>query len=174
MSNINWQEIWAELGIHSELVDACKLPLYEETLNLVSAGVDIFDREQFVTAATLNCWQKMKAAAQQNGIDLAMISAFRSVDYQCQLIRDKLEKGQDIRDILKVNAIPGFSEHHTGRAIDLTTRDCKPLSEDFAKTLAFEWLTANAGNFHFAMSYPKDNIFDIDYEPWHWACQKLE
>ena len=101
MSNINWQEIWAELGIHSELVDACKLPLYEETLNLVSAGVDIFDREQFVTAATLNCLQKMKAAAQQNGIDLAMISAFRSVDYPCQLILDTVENVQDIRTILQ-------------------------------------------------------------------------
>ena len=174
MSSIKWDEIWAELGINSDLIDACKLPLREEAFNLVAAGVDVFDREQLVTAATLNCWQEMKVVAKKDGIDLAMVSAFRSVDYQCQLIRDKLGKGQDIQDILKVNAIPGFSEHHTGRAIDLTTRDCKPLSEDFAKTLAFEWLTANAGNFHFAMSYPKDNIFDIDYEPWHWACQKLE
>ncbi len=174
MSTRNWDEIWVELGINSDLVDACKLPLHEEAIKLVSVGVDIFDREQFVTATTLNCWQKMKSAAQKDDIELAIVSAFRSVDYQCQLIRDKLEKGQDIQDVVKVNAIPGFSEHHTGRAIDITTHDCTPLSQDFDKTPAFEWLNSHAGEFHFAMSYPKDNIFNIDYEPWHWACQKLD
>ncbi|MCZ6503461.1 MAG: M15 family metallopeptidase [Gammaproteobacteria bacterium] len=174
MSTRNWDEIWVELGINSDLVDACKLPLHEEAIKLVSVGVDIFDREQFVTATTLNCWQKMKSAAQKDDIELTIVSAFRSVDYQCQLIRDKLEKGQDIQDVVKVNAIPGFSEHHTGRAIDITTRDCTPLSQDFDKTPAFEWLNSHAGEFHFAMSYPKDNIFNIDYEPWHWACQKLD
>ena len=96
MSTTNWDEIWIELGINSDLVDACELPLHEEAIQLVSAGLDVFEREQLVTATTLNCWQKMKVAAQKDDIELALVSAFRSVDYQCQLIRDKLEKGQDI------------------------------------------------------------------------------
>ncbi|HIB92569.1 TPA: D-alanyl-D-alanine carboxypeptidase family protein [Candidatus Poribacteria bacterium] len=139
-------------------------------MTLVSAGLDIFDREQFVTPTTLSCWSKMLSAARREHIELALVSAFRSVDYQCRLIREKLEKGLDIVDIVRVNAIPGFSEHHTGRAIDITTSGCKPLSIDFDQTLAFEWLISNAGEFNFSMSYAKNNSLGIDYEPWHWAC----
>jgi zinc D-Ala-D-Ala carboxypeptidase len=163
-------EIWQELGIIEALIHACKLPLQEEAANLVSAGMDVFTREQFVTATTLACWHRMKSAAEKDEIELLIVSAYRSIDYQCQLITSKLEKGQDIRDIVRVNAIPGFSEHHTGRAIDITTSDCKPLSTDFDKTRAFEWLTGNAAEFSFNLSYPENNSLGIDYEPWHWAC----
>ena len=174
MSTPTWDEIWLELGISSDLLSNCRLPLQEEATGLVTAGLDVFEREQFVTPQTLACWQKMRSAAEKDGVTLLIVSAYRSVDYQCQLIRDKLSKGQSIKDIVQVSAIPGFSEHHTGRAIDITTDDCKPLEEEFDKTMAFEWLESNASNFDFVMSYPKDNPFKIIYEPWHWACQRIE
>lgn len=170
MNSTKFGEIWAELGIKSDVLEACKLSLCEEAITLVSAGPDVFDREQFVTPSTLSCWNKMQSAARKDNIELALVSAFRSVEYQCQLIRDKLEKGQDINDIVKVNAIPGFSEHHTGRAIDVTTTNCEPLSVDFDQTEAYSWLTTHAHEFNFRMSYPKHNSLGIDYEPWHWAC----
>lgn len=167
-----FEKIWLELGIGREIVTRCKLPLQEEATNLASAGPDVFDREQFMTLPALQCWQQMKAAAEEDGIDLLIVSAYRSVDYQCGLIRNKLAEGQLIEEIVRVSAIPGFSEHHTGNAVDITTANCEPLDESFDQTSAFQWLKSNAVKFDFMMSYPKDNPFDIVYEPWHWACQR--
>ncbi len=73
-----------------------------------------------------------------------------------------------MREILSVSAAPGYSEHHTGRAVDLTTPGTRPLEEDFEATPAFEWLTGTAEDFGFRMSYPRNNRHGIAYEPWHW------
>jgi D-alanyl-D-alanine carboxypeptidase len=170
----DWQAIWSTLGIDKDLVSACKLSLCEDANQLVSAGMDIFNREQFVTPSTLQCWLKMQSAAAEEDITLSIVSAFRSVEYQCELIRNKLTQGQLIQDIVQVNAIPGFSEHHTGKAIDISTDSCDPLTEEFDKTPAFQWLTENAHLFEFVMSYPKNNSHNIIYEPWHWMCRPAD
>ena len=111
----------------------------------------------------------MQQAAAEDGIDLMPVSAFRSVDYQRNLIRAKLDKGQRIEDILTVNAPPGYSEHHTGRALDIATSGQEPLIEAFEFTDAFGWLSRHASRFDFSLSYPRDNPFGIVFEPWHWA-----
>ena len=156
----------AEFGIDRQ--GLC-YPMQPEAEALESLGLDTLGREQFATPATVRAWQDMRLAAGSDGIVLEIVSAFRSVDYQCTLIRNKLERGQAIDDIMKVNAAPGFSEHHTGRALDLTTPGCEILTEAFELTPAFDWLSQHASRFRFVMSYPRDNAFGIDYEPWHWA-----
>ena len=163
-----------ELGITEEDIRACKLPAYGQSGNLVQAEDDMFGRTQYMTPATFASWQNLKQAAQDEGITLILVSAFRSIDYQCELIAAKLERGQKLSDILSVNAIPGFSEHHTGRALDINTPDCEPLSEAFEETPAFMWLEANASRYEFGLSFPRDNDIGISYEPWHWAFQSLD
>lgn len=160
-----------QLNIPDDFQQTCKIPLQVEAGDLVSSEQDIFGRQQRMTAPTLAYWQKMKAAALQDNINLQIVSAFRSVEYQCELLRNKLSKGQNIDDILRVNAAPGYSEHHTGCAIDITTDGCDPLQEEFEDTAAFEWLQSNGKTFDFSLSYPRDNPWGIVYEPWHWACQ---
>jgi D-alanyl-D-alanine carboxypeptidase len=88
---------------------------------------------------------------------------------QAEIIQRKINAGQAMHEILKVSAAPGYSEHHTGRAVDITTADCEPLSESFEATEAFQWLQENAHQYSFKLSYPKDNSLGIAYEPWHWA-----
>jgi D-alanyl-D-alanine carboxypeptidase len=100
-----------------------------------------------------------------------LVSGFRSVDYQAGLIRTKLDRGQAIEAILQVNAAPGFSEHHTGQAVDIATPGSRPLTEEFEDTPAFEWLTREADRFGFSMSYPRNNPFGLIYEPWHWSIK---
>jgi len=163
-------ELLTELGGDSGFRLNCQLPLQTEAVELVSAGLDVFDREQWMTPSTLACWQAMRIAALQDKVELQLVSAFRSVEYQCQLIRKKVAAGQQLGDIFKVSAIPGFSEHHTGRALDLTTPDSEPLTESFDETTAFHWLRTHARAFDFSMSYPRNNATGINYEPWHWAC----
>jgi D-alanyl-D-alanine carboxypeptidase len=160
-----------ELGGGPALRIDCRLPWQPEAKDLVSAGLDIFDREQYMTPQTLSHWQAMAAAAKQDRIELQLISAFRSVDYQCQLVRRKALAGQTLDDIFRVSAIPGFSEHHTGCALDISCPDSEPLEESFESTHAFAWLRANASKFNFFMSYPRNNAAGIIYEPWHWACR---
>ena len=77
-----------------------------------------------------------------------------------------------ITDILEVNTAPGYSEHHTGRAVDIATPGSRPLTEDFESTDAFRWLQAEATGFGFAMTYPRDNPWGIIYEPWHWSTKE--
>lgn len=158
-----------ELGAPADFAERCRLPLQREASNLIRVEEDMFGREQWMTPATADAWRAMQAAAQANNVELQLVSAWRSVDYQCELIRRKLEAGQQIEEILEVNAAPGYSEHHSGRALDLNTPDCEPLSEAFERTAAFRWLCEHAGRFDFTMSYPRNNRYGIIYEPWHWS-----
>lgn len=158
-----------DLGVTAAMRRKLSLPLQPEGTGLVQCENDIFDRPQYMTKVTKQRWEAMRAQARVEGIELELVSAFRSVEYQCNLIRAKLDKGQVLEDILKVNAVPGYSEHHTGRALDLNTPGCEPLSAAFEQTPAFEWLCRNADQFSFTMTYPRDNPFGIIYEPWHWA-----
>jgi len=74
-----------------------------------------------------------------------------------------------LADILKVSAYPGYSEHHTGRAVDIGSPDCAHLTEAFEATREFSWLAEHAAGFGFVLSYPRDNPHGIAFEPWHWC-----
>lgn len=147
------------------------MPRYDESTMLIEACEDMFGRTQKMTPHTQSCWLRMCEAAAADGIDLKLVSAFRSIDYQCELIRQKLNDGRTIDDILSVNAIPGHSEHHTGCALDLHSGEGIPLEEDFEHSSAFSWLQENAADFNFYLSYPRGNPEGIAFEPWHWCCR---
>lgn len=163
------KHIHKELGIPSCYEAEYGLPLQYEEENLVEIENDIYDRKQFLAESAVSAWINMKADAEDSGVKLEIVSAFRSVEKQKLIIKNKLNKGQCILDILKVSAAPGYSEHHTGMAIDITTPCCKPLIEAFESTKAFIWLVNNAENYSFYMSYPKNSENRIMYEPWHWS-----
>jgi D-alanyl-D-alanine carboxypeptidase len=111
----------------------------------------------------------MKSAAAADDVTLLPLSAFRSVARQARIIRRKLAAGQTIEDILRVNAVPGCSEHHTGRALDFGTPGHLQLQSSFSRTRAFRWLKRHAARFGFYLSYPRNNRQGIAYEPWHWC-----
>jgi D-alanyl-D-alanine carboxypeptidase len=158
-----------KLGIPEDYGPARMLPVQMEAARLVSIGPDIYQREQRLAPGAAAAWREMQNAAAGEEVPLQVVSAFRSVEYQQGLIMKKLEKGQPIGDILRVSAAPGFSEHHTGRALDLTTPGYPVLEEEFEQSEAFAWLTRSAGHFGFRMSFPRDNPHGGAYEPWHWA-----
>lgn len=140
--------------------------------DLISAGKDFFDRDLLLDKQAYQGWLALEKAAKNEGIDLFIVSGFRSYEYQQKIIDRKLAAGQTLEQISKVNALPGQSEHHTGRAIDLTTfAEKEVLTEAFEKTEAFKWLTQNAHKFSFKMSFPRDNEYGFIYEPWHWCYQ---
>jgi D-alanyl-D-alanine carboxypeptidase len=123
-----------ELGIPPDYATARRLALQIETALLVAAGPTPDGRELQLTPETCAAWQQLRAAAAGEGVQLQLLSGFRGVDRQTEIIRRKLSAGRRIDDILRVNAAPGYSEHHTGRAVDIGTPDSPPLEESFAGT----------------------------------------
>ena len=158
-----------ELGAPADLVDQRRLPVYPDASKLAIADVSASGREHLLIPEAAASWKRMREAARADGISLIIISAFRSFDRQYKLVSDKLNQGETIQGVFAVMAPPGCSEHHTGRALDIGTLGCEPLSEKFAESTAFNWLTRNAAMFGFRLSFPKDNQWGIDYEPWHWC-----
>jgi D-alanyl-D-alanine carboxypeptidase len=158
-----------KLGIPPELIAARGLHPYAEAvhLELVETGTD--GREHLLVPEAASAWRQMKGAAFQAGVRLFIVSAYRSIDRQVEIIRRKLDAGQKIEDILCVSAPPGFSEHHTGCAIDVGEPDAPLLDARFDQTDAFSWLQQHAGQFGFVLSYPADNPLGYQYEPWHWC-----
>ena len=136
--------------------------------SLVSFGSNDSGQPIRVTVETAAAWQSLRSSAAPEGVGLVPISGFRSVARQTEIIRGKLRDGHPLETILHWVAAPGFSEHHTGRAIDLGSPGHNELDENFAHTPAFRWLEAHAGSFGFRLSYPRDNRHGIGFEPWHW------
>lgn len=163
------RKLFEELGIPADYGQAQGLPYYEEAQELVEVGPNLVGRMQRLTPGAAARWQQMVEAASRDAVRLLIVSGFRSYEYQAQLIRSKLEAGQDIAMILEVNAAPGFSEHHAGCCVDIATPGSRPLTEEFEDSEAFAWLVKNAAEFGFSLSYPRDNPYGFVYEPWHWA-----
>jgi len=159
----------AGFGIPADYAERRQLALCEEARELVSIGPDSLGRDQRLSPKAARAWQLMQTDAGKAGVQLLVVSAYRSVDYQCALIQRKLDRGMKIAEVLKINAAPGYSEHHTGRALDITSPDSQPLEIGFDSTPAYAWLTKHAGDYGFRLSYPRDNPHGINYEPWHWA-----
>lgn len=162
-------ELHRELGIPPDYGEAPPRPRFEEATGLIDVGPNLVGRPQRLTPRAADRWQAMREAAAEEGIRLLLVSGFRSVEYQAELIRRKLEAGQSIEEILAVNAAPGYSQHHTGEAIDIATPGFRPLTEEFERSPAFRWLGRRAGDFGFGLSYPPGNPEGFVYEPWHWA-----
>ncbi len=118
----------------------------------------------------LIAWQDMSAAAEAQGVDLRLISGLRLPEAQKNLFLTQLNRvttnysqipsGQydsQIQEILNTSAIPGYSKHHTGYAIDIAS-DSNDL-KDFINTNGYDWISANnfenAKEYGFIPSYPE-------------------
>ncbi|MCX7557186.1 D-alanyl-D-alanine carboxypeptidase family protein [Xanthomonadaceae bacterium JHOS43] len=159
----------AALGVNARYGAERGLALVPEPARLAFAGVDRYRRPLWLTGAAADAWQRLRTAAARDGVMLDAISGYRSHAYQLGIFRRKLARGIALDAILAVNAAPGYSEHHSGRALDIGTPGEPPAEESFEATPAFAWLCARAAAFGFTMSYPRDNPHGIVHEPWHWC-----
>lgn len=109
--------------------------------------------------------RRMIADARSQGVSLTIGSAFRSVEYQRGIVQRKKAAGQSLSKIYYVSSHPGFSEHHTGLAIDFT-----PINHGFAKTAGYRWLQNNANNYGFVQTFTPSysRATGISEESWHW------
>ncbi|MGB0134329.1 M15 family metallopeptidase [Dokdonella sp.] len=160
------------LGVPPDYGACHRLRVVREPRKLSSIGEDIHGRTQWMAPRAARAWTRMQNAAANEGIELQVVSAFRSASYQLVIIERKLERGLSMEEILRVSAAPGYSEHHSGRVVDITCPGFEALEEEFEKSPAFAWLQRHAEEHGFALSYPPDNVHGIAYEPWHWCWHR--
>ena len=169
MPNESRLKLHKDLGIPPDYASSRGLPEFAETSDLIEVGPNLVGRMQRLSPTAAAQWQQMVEAAANDGIRLLIVSGFRGFEYQANLIRNKLDSGQNIDEILQTSAAPGYSQHHTGNAIDIATPGSRPLTEEFETSDAFAWLGENAKKYRFSMTYGRDNPHGIIYEPWHWS-----
>ena len=158
-----------QLGISQDYVEKTRLRLQTTPIDLVDIGLDCYGRRQRMRSDAAAAWIGMREAANAESIELLVVSAYRSPEYQVEVIQRQLATGKPIEDILTRVAAPGFSEHQSGCALDLTAPGYEAVEEEFENSAAFTWLVKNAATYGFHMSYPRGNPYGVIYEPWHWC-----
>ncbi|MFB2539782.1 MULTISPECIES: M15 family metallopeptidase [unclassified Acinetobacter] len=133
---------------------------FPEQTNLVSIGNGYKMHPDAAQALS-----KMMAAARQDGVTLTVGSAFRSVAYQQGIVDRKKAAGQKPKQLYFMSAPAGYSEHHTGFALDFS-----PINPSFAKTKGYTWLLSNAGKYGFKQTYTAaySAKSGVSEESWHW------
>lgn len=123
------------------------------------------DKEVTVHALMWPHLKELLDRAHRSGIDLMVLSGYRSFAEQTTLKQDYLVRyGTGANQF---SADQGFSEHQLGTAVDFTTSELGQNLLGFEETDAFRWLERNAYRYGFTMSYPEGNEYYM-YEPWHW------
>jgi len=112
----------------------------------------------------------MRDAIIDSGLEIYVISAYRSRGRQARIFADEMElRGRAAAE--RSNARAGHSEHQTGLAVDILHRSYGSLTyANFQSTEHFEWLTQNAHEFGFILRYPDEyqEFHGYIFEPWHW------
>lgn len=119
-----------------------------------------------VTPETDDALMRMADQAAAEGLNIQACSGYRSFEKQQSLYEGYIQDyGQDYAD--RYSARPGYSEHHTGRAIDLISP--QGVFDDFESTSECQWVHENAWKYGFILRYPEDceKITGYSYEPWH-------
>ncbi len=135
--------------------------------------VEIGNTYYRASPSTADAVLKLMQAAEDEGLTLHILSAYRSFSTQKVLYDRKTLQLQPqfgalaVDEAARIVARPGASEHQLGLAIDIS--DNFQLLQSFGETKAGRWLAQNANRFGFILRYPKDktDITGIIYEPWH-------
>lgn len=114
-----------------------------------------------------DAFYEMAEAIQKEGMHIRIISGYRSFAYQERLYNNYL-KSDSQEEVDLYSAKPGYSEHHTGLAIDI---DNGVIDYNrFHVTKEYDWMQKNAHKYGYILRYPlgKEKITGYKYEPWHY------
>ncbi len=134
-----------------------------EKLTRLPDSLTFEDYRIYVLPETRDALLVMSSEARKDSVYLIVDSGFRSVDFQKRIIKNRLEAGEDYQKVINFVAPPGYSQHHSGLAVDFV-----PSEAQFAKSNVYLWLKSNAAEFGFYESYPEDSTGYIPWESWHW------
>lgn len=113
----------------------------------------------------LNAFKEMSKQAEKEGYAIIINSAYRSYEDQEEITNLYLNTyGQEY--VNKFVAKPGFSEHQTGLAFDVGSKNVNI----FANSKEYTWMLDNAYKYGFILRFPKkyEEITRFRSEPWHY------
>jgi flagellum-specific peptidoglycan hydrolase FlgJ/LAS superfamily LD-carboxypeptidase LdcB len=91
-------------------------------------------------------------------------SGYRSYDTQVDNFGKKVKTdGRSIENVQASNCLPGFTQHHTGRAFDIFSVDTSWWDKN---PKVKKWVADNCKKYGFKVTYTKPNQLRIP-EPWH-------
>lgn len=123
------------------------------------------NRDIYFHARALPFLNGLIESAADDGIDLFIVSAYRSFDTQSGLKSTySVKYGSGANTF---SADQGYSEHQLGTTVDLTSRKTGAALTGFEDTPEYAWLLENAHKHGFVLSYPAGNAYYV-FEPWHW------
>jgi len=125
---------------------------------------DISREEKHVDKRIVEDLENLINSARKEGIILLGNSGYRSYETQNKIYKKRVKsEGEEMAEAYV--AKPGFSEHQTGLAIDITNEE-NFLTQGSREAI---WLEENCHKFGFIIRYPygKEDITGIAYEPWH-------
>ena len=149
-----------------------KLPDDWEEKVILDPAIDAWGDEVLVEHKALQAYNALKDALLIEGIDIQLDSIYRSVAYQEELYA-RFEKEYGKEYAATYVATPGFSEHHTGLAIDICIRkDGELIYENDAmieEKAIFSRIHDRLHEYGFILRYMegKEDITGYGYEPWH-------
>ncbi|SHI35395.1 D-alanyl-D-alanine carboxypeptidase [Mesonia phycicola] len=132
-----------------------------------------------------------KAAYQEAGVNIQIVSSYRSFSHQKRIWNRKynnyLQQGLSptvaIQKIIEYSTIPGTSRHHWGTDIDIIDGTPKTpsdllIAENYNKNGVFSnlntWMTNNAHKYNFYVVYTDNpNRKGFKPEPWHFSYAPL-
>lgn len=134
---------------------------FEETpkTDLVSVGKYLVHKD---AAPSL---RQMMADAKAARAPLTLGSAFRSLSHQQDIINRKTREKKPAKQIYHFSAPSGYSEHHTGLAVDFS-----PINDTFTNTKGYQWLLDNAADYGWYQTFTKEYSAKsgVAEESWHW------
>ena len=147
-------------------------PSHRIEADFVPSGLVVPDvpmyRTQQLRSDAASSLEDMFAAAKDDGLDLYLISGYRSYEYQ-QGLWDYYYDYFGPEYTERMDARPGGTEHQLGLSVDIgTTDDVCRLDFCFGDTAAFAWLQENSYKYGFIERYPydKESVTGIMYSPW--------
>ena len=140
--------------------------------NLVKV-LEFSKNNMYLQKECMEAFIKMASSAFKEGLNLRAISTYRTYDYQEKLYQNYV-KTDGIKKADTYSARPGFSEHHTGLAIDLD--NIKTSYTNFSCSKEFIWMQKNSHKYGFILRYPenKEHITGYMYEAWHYRYVGVE
>ena len=144
---------------------------YEAKVPLITVKNSL-GREFQIERETYAHFAQLREALLKQGIQIELDSIYRSVARQQEIVKEFTEKyGADY--VKQYVAVPGYSEHHTGLAVDICLVVDDKVIDDNDEMIAQKEIFAKIhpllADYGFILRYPpgKEGITGYSYEPWH-------
>lgn len=121
-----------------------------------------------LTAEASDQFTALVEGAAAQGISISASSSYRSYAAQVATYNHWVAVNGSIAAADQVSARPGYSEHQTGLAVDVSSNGCS--LDCFASSPAYTWMQSHAAEYGFIERYPSGLTSITGYSPeaWHY------